>query len=164
MISPMDDGKDGTNGTNGAPGTNGTNGAPGTAGTPGTNGANGTNGTSWAAGTPVAASPVLGTAYQATVASLVSVMTRATYSITLAATLTDTVELRIGPDATVATGGGTKVAEAIFGLTGIAVSIGMGIDQENQLTALVPAGWYWSVRRTAGTRAVIASAITQPMS
>lgn len=160
MIGPMEDGKDGANGTNGTPGTAGTN---GTNGTPGSAGANGTNGTSWLMGGPAATTPALGTAYQVTGASMVTVAVRATYSITLAATLTDTVELRIGPDATVATGGGTKVAEVLFGLTGIALSVGMGLDQENQLLALVPAGWYYSIRRTVGTRAVIAFAVVQPL-
>jgi hypothetical protein len=94
-------------------------------------------------------------------------MTRATYSITVAATYTDTVELRIGAVASeVASGTGSsiKVAEAIFGITGIALAVGMGLDQENQLVATLPIGWYYAVRRTNGTRAVLGNCVSQPLS
>lgn len=97
----------------------------------------------------------------------ISIMTRATYSITLAATFTDTVELRIGPvaaDVAAGTGASIKYAEAIFGVTGIALTVGMGLDQENQLLATLPIGWYFAVRRTNGTRAVIGTCISQPLS
>lgn len=146
-------GKDGVNGTNG---TNGTNGLPGTPFTP---------------STPTVITPLFGTAYQAadsTKPALISIMTRATYNITVAATYTDTVELRIGQvaaDVAAGTGASIKVAEAIFGITGIALAVGMGLDQENQLVSTLPIGWYFAVRRTNGTRAVIAAnCVSQPLS
>lgn len=153
--------------TPGAPGKDGTNGANGTNGSPG---ARGLPGTPFTPATPAVINPVFGTAYQAadpTKPALISIMTRATYSITVAATYTDTVELRIGPDAASAanaTAGSIKVAEAIFGITGIALAVGMGLDQENQLVATLPIGWYFAVRRTNGTRAIISNSVSQPLS
>lgn len=148
-ITDATEGRDGTNGTNG---TNGVNGAP------------------FTPNTPVVVTPTFGTATQAADPSrpaLISVMTRASYSITLAATFTDTVELRIGAvaaDVAAGTGASIKVAEAIFGVTGIALTIGMALDQENQLVATLPIGWYYAVRRTNGTRAVIGPCVSQPLS
>lgn len=152
---PGKDGTNGTNGTNGAPGTPGATGAPGTPFTP---------------NTPSVVTPAFGVAAQAadpTKPALISIMTRATYNITVAATFTDTIELRIGAVASevaAGTGASIKVAEAIFGITGIALAIGMGLDQENQLVATLPIGWYYAVRRTNGTRAVIATCVSQPLS
>jgi len=99
--------------------------------------------------------------------AMISIMTRATYNITLAATFTDTVELRIGPvaaEVAAGTGASIKFAEAIFGITGIALTVGMGLDQENQLVATLPIGWYFAVRRTNGNRAVLGTCVSQPLS
>lgn len=145
-------------------------GAPGAPGKDGNPGLRGLPGTPFTPTTPTIINPVFGTAYQAadpTKPALISIMTRATYSITVAATYTDTVELRIGPDAASAanaTAGSIKVAEAIFGITGIALAVGMGLDQENQLVATLPIGWYFAVRRTNGTRAIISNSVSQPLS
>lgn len=144
---------------------------PGPPGKDGANGANGLDGAPFTPNTPVVINPAFGTAYQAAnpaKPAMVSIMTRATYNITVAATYTDTVELRIGPvaaDVVAGTGASIKYAEAIFGITGIALAVGMGLDQENQLVAVLPTGWYYAVRRTNGTRAVIAAnCVSQPLS
>lgn len=145
-------------------------GAKGDPGTPGVNGNPGAPGTPFSTGTPVPITPVLGVAQRAadpTRPALISVMSRATYNITLAATFTDTVELRVGAvqaDVAAGTGASVKVAEAIFGVTGIALTVGMALDQENQLVATLPIGWYFAVRRTNGTRAVIGPCVSQPLS
>lgn len=115
---------------------------------------------------PTVVSPVFGTAYAATTPtkpSFISAMIDAAYSITVAGTMADTVELRIGPvQATVANGtGGTAVATFRASLTGIALTIGLGLGQRNQLSALVPVGWFWALRRVAGTTATISSATDQ---
>jgi hypothetical protein len=120
--------------------------------------------------TPTVVTPTYSVAAQAADPSkpaLISVMIRATYNITLAATFTDTVELRIGAvaaDVAAGTGSSIKVAEAIFGVTGIALTVGMALDQENQLVSVLPTGWYYAIRRTNGTRAVISTCVSQPLS
>lgn len=117
---------------------------------------------------PSARTVAFGTAYQATdktKAALISVMVETIYSVTLAGTQTDTVELRIGPDATtVANGtGGTAIATFKTSLTGIAVTIGLANTQRNQLAALIPPNWYFAVRRVAGTTATIQGAFDQAL-
>lgn len=130
----------------------------------------GDSGAPFSPSTPTVITPTFGIAAQAadpTRPALISVMSRATYNITLAATFTDTVELRIGAvaaDVAAGTGASIKVAEAIFGVTGIALTVGMALDQENQLVATLPIGWYFAVRRTNGTRAVIGPCVSQPLS
>lgn len=119
-----------------------------------------------AVASPVAVTPAFGTAYQATVPnkpSFISAMIDAAYTVTVASTLQDTVELRIGPvQTTVANGtGGFVVAVFRASLTGIALVIGLGMGQRNQLSTFLPAGWYWAIRRTQGTTATISSATDQ---
>lgn len=139
-------------------------------GDPGSTGGPGPAGAAFTPNTPVVVTPTFGVAAQAADPSkpaLISIMSRATYNITLAATFTDTVELRIGAvaaDVAAGTGASIKVAEAIFGVTGIALTVGMALDQENQLVATLPIGWYYAVRRTNGTRAVIGPCVSQPLS
>lgn len=144
-------------------------GPTGATGAQGPTGATGPAGTPFALGTPVAAAAVLGTARQAadsTKPALISTMVRADYSLTVAGNLTDTVEIRIGATAAAAQGGagGIQVAECVFGVTGIALTVGLGIQQQNQMTAHLPAGWFFCVRRTAGTRAAIVTTMSQPLS
>lgn len=119
-------------------------------------------------GSPNARTPVFGTAYQATdntKPSFISVMIDTAYTVTVASTLADTVELRIGPvQTTVANGTGGFVAATFrASVTGIALVIGLGIGQRNQLTSLLPTGWWWALRRTAGTTATITSATDQSL-
>lgn len=119
-------------------------------------------------GVPNVRSPAFGTAYQATdntKPSFISAMIDTAYTVTVASTIADTVELRIGPvQATVANGtGGTAVATFRASVTGIALAIGLGIGQRNQLSAMLPTGWWFSLRRIAGTTATISSATDQPL-
>lgn len=119
-------------------------------------------------GTPNALSPTFGTAYQATdptKPSLISAMIETVYSITVGNTQSDTVELRIGPvQATVANGSaGTAVATYKNSLTGITLSIGMGTINRNQLSAILPTGWYYALRRVVGSIATITSATDQSL-
>lgn len=119
-------------------------------------------------GSPNARTPAFGTAYQATdntKPSFISAMIDTAYTVTVASTVSDTVELRIGPvQATVANGTGGFVAATFrASVTGIALVIGLGIGQRNQLTSLLPTGWWWSIRRVAGTTATITSATDQSL-
>lgn len=170
-------GKDGINGKDGAPGVAGKDGLPGAAGTPGKDGAtgaagrDGTNGISYAPQPPVVrATTAIGTAYQhsdVTKPFKVVVNARATSNVTLLALgQTDRVELKIGPTAaSVALGAAGGVIMGVWetGITGISVMVGTSLQDGGQLNADVPAGWYFSVNRQAGTSATIVNCVTQSM-
>lgn len=160
-------GAPGVPGVDGLPGAVGATGAQGPAGPAGATGATGAAGTSLTPGIPAdKAGVVVGTAYQADTPSkvhLLCVTMDTAYSVTLAGTSTDEVELRIGPDATVATGGGYQAGTARWSLTGIAVTIGMGIGDRTPMPILLPVGWYFAIRRLAGTGATIKAVKLQPL-
>lgn len=114
---------------------------------------------------PTAISPLpgLATAYQVSKTSMVSVCADVQYTVTALGTKEDIVELRIGPDNTVATGGGMLAASWRSSLTGITLAVGMGAGDRGQMIAMVPAGWYWALRRTTGTDAKVSSALLQQL-
>lgn len=119
-------------------------------------------------GSPNTLTPAFGTVYQATNTakpSWVSAMIDTAYTVTVASTLADTVELRIGSSSTGLAAGSSGTAVATFrsSLTGIALVIGLGLGQRNQLGAMLPTGWFWVLRRIAGTTATIASATDQSL-
>lgn len=154
-------------GPQGAPGADGAQGLPGTNGTNGSNGSTGPAGPS-TIGSPNTLTPVFGTVYQATDTtkpSFVSAMIEAVYTVTVASTLADTVELRIGSSSTGLSAGSSGTAVATFknSLTGITLAIGMGTINRNQLSTLLPAAWYWCIRHTVGTTATIVSATDQSL-
>lgn len=49
------------------------------------------------------------------------------------------------------------------GITGISVTVGTSLQDGGRLSADVPAGWYFSVNRQAGTSATIVNCVTQSM-
>lgn len=154
-------------GPQGATGADGAQGLPGTNGTNGLAGATGPAGPS-AIGSPNTLTPVFGTVYQATDTtkpSFVSAMIEAVYTVTVASTLANTVELRIGSSSTGLSAGSSGTAVATFknSLTGITLAIGMGTINRNQLSTLLPAAWYWCIRHTVGTTATIVSATDQSL-
>lgn len=147
---PAVPGPRGPAGQNGTNGTNGTNGQPGPPMTP---------------GNPVALStlPAIGAAVQAvdpTKGAFLAVSVQAAMSVTIAGTVADEIELRIGPDATVSTGGGTRVASTRESLTGILATVGMGTSARVQLSTLLPAGWYYALRRIGTGSGMTISAVT----
>lgn len=101
-----------------------------------------------AAPTAISPLPALGTAYQVNKTSNLSVVVEAS-------TMEDIIELRVGTDATVATGGGVVVASWRASFTGMA--------DRAQLTAIVPGSMYWALRRTKGTASTVVSAVIQPL-
>lgn len=166
----------GPTGPAGPTGATGPAGATGPTGAPGTNGTNGATGATGATGpagpavisAPTTLTPAFGTAYATAVPakpSFISAVIDAAYTVTVIGTQSDTVELRVGPvQATVANGtGGVRVASFRASVTGIALVIGMGLGQGNQISGWVPAGYYWAIRRVAGTAATITSAIEQTL-
>lgn len=167
-----DTGATGSAGPTGAQGIQGPKGDTGPAGAKGDTGATGpagANGTSYAPQSPVSRTISVATAYQHTDTSKpykVQVNARATQTVTLAGTIGDRIELRIGPTAaSVASGGSGGFSVGIWesGITGIAVMVGAAVADGGQLTADVPAGWYFSVNRLSGTAATIVSCFSQSM-
>jgi hypothetical protein len=140
----------------------------------GAQGATGATGVAGAAanafGSPNALSPSFATPIQCTDPTrpcVVSTMVRTAYTISVAGTAADTVEMRIGNSSTnlcaASSPTGTSVATFEASLTGIAISIGMAQISRNQLTGFVPVGWYWCLRRVVGSAATIQSATDQPV-
>lgn len=173
---PGDTGPKGDQGDVGPTGATGASGAIGPAGPKGDTGATGATGAQGPVGPAGPAvissfttlSPAFGTAYQtqnASKPSFISAMIDTAYTVTVASTIADTVELRVGANqAQVAAGTGGSVAATFrTSVTGIALAIGLGIGQRGQLTAWVPSGWYWALRRTQGTAATITSATEQSL-
>lgn len=161
-------GPKGDKGDTGSAGAQGIQGIQGPIGLTGATGATGATGPTATPGTPTSRSLSFGTAYQATdptKSAFISAMIDAAYTITVAGTVADTVELRIGPNSTtVANGtGGTAIATFRASLTGIVLAIGMGMGQRNQLSALIPPSWYFALRRVSGTTATINAAYDQSL-
>lgn len=127
-------------------------------------GATGAQGVGLSPAAPVSLTVAFATAYRpadTTKPYRVSVMIDATYTVAVAGTVGDTCELWIGNSATVATTGGTKCDSWRGALTGILTLVGAGVGMRGSVEALVPAGWYFAVRRTSGTTATIPEAYTQ---
>lgn len=164
-----DAGATGAAGPTGPKGDTGATGPAGAKGDTGATGPAGANGTSYAPQSPVSRAISVATAYQHTDTTKpykVQVNARATQTVTLAGTIGDRIELRIGPTAaSVASGGSGGFSVGIWesGITGIAVMIGAAVADGGQLTADVPAGWYFSVNRLSGTAATIVSCLSQSM-
>lgn len=117
-------------------------------------------------GTPAARTPAFGTAYQTAnpaKPSWISAVIETVHTVAVLGTLQDTVELRIGPNAAqVAAGtGGSIVDQTNQRVTAVLTLVGFVLGQRETLKALIPAGHYWSLRRTAGTAATIVSATEQ---
>lgn len=157
----------GVDGLPGATGAQGPKGDTGAQGPKGDAGATGAQGVGLNPGTPYqATTPAFATAYQAadpTKPALLVALIEANYTLTLAGTVSDEVELRIGPTNAVATGGGTQVGTVRQSLTGIAVSVGMGIADRAPVPIILPAGWFWAIRRLSGTTATIKGVTLQPL-
>lgn len=165
-----DQGLPGVAGKDGLPGPAGKDGATGPQGPAGPSGAAGANGISYTPQTPVSRAVTVATAYQHTDASKpykVTVNARATSQVTLLALgQQDRVELRIGPTAAsvaLNAAGGFVMGVWETGITGISVTVGTSLQDGGQLTADVPAGWYFAINRQAGTSATIVSCFTQSL-
>lgn len=131
---------------------------------------NGTNGISYTPQTPVSRTINTTTAFQHTDTAKpykVIVNARSTQTVTLLAlSAVDKVELRIGPTAaSVAAGasGGFSVGVWETGITGLSVMVGASIQDGGQMSADVPAGWFFRVNVLSGSSATIVSCFTQSL-
>lgn len=139
----------------------------GAAGAAGSNGANGAAGVGVSPAAPAAMTVAFATAYQVAdplKAAHINIMIESAYTTTIAGTSADEVEIRIGSTNAVATGGGSQVATWKTSLTGIALTVGLGLIQRNPVSFMLPPGWFFAVRRLSGTTATIISTAAQPLS
>lgn len=147
-----------------------TDGTTSTAYSVGYQGSDGAAGSNYSPGSPVARTITVGTAYQHTDTTKpfrVTVNARATQSVTVAGAVADTLELRIGPtQASVAAGGSGGFSVGLWesGITGIALMVGAGVRDGAPMFGDLPAGWWFSVNRLAGSNATVVSCFTQSMS
>lgn len=157
----------GATGATGAVGTQGPKGDTGDTGATGPQGATGPAGPA-VVSAAAARSPAYATAYQTanpSKPSFISAVIETVHSVAVVGTIQDTVELRIGANATqVAAGtGGNVVAQTNQRVTAVLTLVGLVLGQRDTLQAWVPAGWYWALRRTTGTAATIVSATEQEL-
>lgn len=118
-------------------------------------------------GYPEPRSISLATAYQAidpTRAALVVVTFSSPMMISLSAGSTVSGDLRSGPSANVATGGGQLVAPYRKSLTGVlGIGLNLGIDDYETKSFLLPIGGYFAVRQLSGTGMLVISASEQAL-
>lgn len=132
-------------------------------------GAAGASGVSYSPQAPVARTVTAATAYQHTDTTKpckVTVNARATQTVTVAGTVADRLELRIGPTAAAVApsgAGGFSMGVWESGITGIALMIGAAVQDGGQITADLPAGWYFQINRLSGTSATVVSCFTQSL-
>lgn len=132
-------------------------------------GAAGANGVSYSPQAPVARTVTAAAAYQhtdTTKTCKVTVNARATQTVTVAGTVADRLELRIGPTAAAVApsgAGGFSMGVWESGITGIALMVGAAVQDGGQITADLPAGWYFQINRLSGTSATVVSCFTQSL-
>ena len=107
----------------------------------------------------------LATAYQAVNPlrpALVVLTFSAPTTLLLTVGTTVTGDLRIGPDASVATGGGVLVAPYKKSMTGVlGVGVSLASDDYETKTFLLPANAYFAVRQLSGAGMLVVSASEQ---
>lgn len=159
-------GDTGETGPQGSQGPTGATGPAGAKGDTGTTGATGPQGAGLSPGTPATISVSFNTGTRpadTTKPYVISVTIDAAYSIAVAGTVADVCELWIGPASNIGTTGGSLVSSWKASLTGILTLVGAGIGVRSPLQTIVPAGWYFAIRRTTTGTATIQSATYQYM-
>lgn len=115
-------------------------------------------------GTPTSRALSLATAYQATnnaKAAFVTVNLTSSASLSIATGTTNTAEIVIGSTVGVASGTGSLMGPYLNSLTGtLVVGLAVNTGSTTSYTLMLPAGWYFAVRQTAGS-VTIASAYDQ---
>lgn len=160
-------GATGAQGIQGATGAVGSTGAQGSVGATGSQGATGSAGATGPAGPSIISAPntrslSLATAYQATdntKPAFVTAILECVVSVGVGSPQANTVELVIGSTNAVASGTGT-LADAFRSDLSVTL-ISLGWTGRQSVRANLPIGWYFAVRRTAGTGCTISSAYDQ---
>lgn len=119
-----------------------------------------------AVGAPTALVVVLATAYQAsdpTKAAVVSLNLNSVAGLTLGGGTVNTADVVMGATAAVAGGTGTIIGRYRNTLTGaLVIGLVVNSDSASQIQFVLPIGWFFAVRQTAGTVS-ITSAFDQSM-
>lgn len=118
-----------------------------------------------AVGAPISRTVALATAYQATdpaKPAMVTVEVEVSTTITLAGPGANTIELVIGQAPTIATTGGTR-ADVFRSDVSVSILISVGLLNRATLRTMLPAGWYFAVRRPSGSASTIVGAFEQAL-
>ena len=106
-------------------------------------------------GNPTTITLSLATAYQSSdpaKSAVISLNINSTASLTLGGGTANTGQVVIGPTSAVASGTGTVIGVYRNTLSGtVVVGVGMNSDSASQIQFVLPIGWYYAVRQTAGT-------------
>ncbi len=152
-------------GQDGAQGPKGDQGIQGAKGDKGDAGNVGADGKFTAFSHPTARSVSIATSYQSTAAGLPSsffLNLTSTSTISLAGTTNNEGGVWMGPDASVASTGGTKVCDYKNSFGGsLVIGLTLSTSQSAQCVVMLPAGWYFAVRQTAGSGMTISTAFEQ---
>lgn len=112
-------------------------------------------------GVPQSLTPAFATAYQAqdpTRPAIVNLNLNSVAALTLGGGTTNTADIVIGPTAAVAAGTGTVIGKYRNTLTGtVIIGVGLNSDASSQIQFLLPIGWYWAVRLTAGAVTIVST-------
>lgn len=159
-----DQGNTGAAGTPGSTGSIGPIGPQGDVGPAGAAGAIGPAGTI-SVGAPGPRTASLATAYQClnTARScIITVTLQALSAISITGASNNEGAITVGSTASVATGTGANIASYKNNLGGgLVVGLNLNSQQANTYTIVLPAGWYFAVRQTAGTGLQIVSVYDQ---
>lgn len=111
-----------------------------------------------AVGAPTALVVALATAYQATdptKASIVSLNLNSVAGLTLAGGTVNTADVVIGATSAVAVGTGTIIGRYRNTMTGaLVIGLVVNSDSASQIQFVLPIGWFFAIRQTAGTVAI----------
>lgn len=106
-------------------------------------------------GTPATRTITLGTAFQATVATkpaAISLTLTSTAQVTLGGSTAATADIVIGATSGVATGTGTVIGRYANSMGGtVIIGVGVNTTSTTPFSFMLPIGWWFAVRQTAGT-------------
>lgn len=112
-------------------------------------------------GVPQSLTPSFATAYQAqdpTRPAIININLNSVAVLTLGGGTTNTADIVIGATAAVAGGTGTIIGKYRNTLTGtVIIGVGLNSDASSQIQFLLPIGWYWAIRLTAGTVSIVST-------
>lgn len=118
-------------------------------------------------GVPQTIAPSFATAYQAqdpTRPAILNINLNSVAALTLGGGTTNTADIIIGTTPAVAAGTGTVIGKYRNTMSGtVVIGIGINTDASSQIQFLLPIGWYWAIRQTAGTVSIV-SAFEQAVS
>lgn len=119
------------------------------------------------AGTPNTRTVALATAYQCTLTTrpcVVTITLQAQSAISLGGASNNEGQVVIGSTNAVASGTGTVLATYKNNLGGtLVIGLNLNSQQANTYTMVVPTGWYFAARQTAGTGLQVVSAFDQSL-